>query len=458
MQHRQYLPCPSKGCAESAYAPPSEATKNDEYGGHSVGVYFALVDYCAAIRNTEERQEKAQKFFSNDADYVSFMQVVQVQRDKGDIDRQRELESYADEYALKDEAKELAKQRREDALRAAFGVAEQSVVSGADFILNRPETPVAVWGDGDDVLLAQGEALMLVGKGGVGKTTVGVQFLRARLGITDKAMGFTVQPSKKSVLYLACDRPEQAARAMARVFTKDDAAVLDRRLKVWKGPPPFDFAQHTDALLNMCLEAGADTVIIDSLKDVALNLSEDGVGSAYNRARQLCLVNGITVVELHHQVKRGANGATPNKIEDVYGSTWLTAGAGSVVILDGEAGDPVVKFRHLKQPINEIGPLDLYHDHETGVSTLGEKADLVALAQHTAITRLDAARAMFDTDKPTPAEKQKATRALEKLVKSGQLKVIHGGVGAADTYYPALAFVPKQAEAETYQQEELDAP
>jgi hypothetical protein len=26
--------------------------------------------------------------------------------------------------------------------------------------------------------------------------------------------------------------------------------------------------------------------------------------------------------------------------DDVYGSTWLTSGLGSVIVLDGEAGDP----------------------------------------------------------------------------------------------------------------------
>jgi replicative DNA helicase len=411
---------------------------DDGRGGYPMHVYVDLVDVVVRIRSTEKRQEKARSYFPNDADYVKFMKLVQYHVDDGAWERKSKLNDYADEYLLPAEAKELAKQRREDALRAASGVHQQSVISGADFILDAPETPVAVWGDGNDALLAEGEALMLVGKAGVGKTTIADQFIKARLGITDKALGYTVQPTRSNVLYLACDRPQQAARAMRRLFSAGDREALSR-LKVWSGPPPFDFAQHTNAMLNMCLEADADTIIVDSLKDVAIGLSEDNIGSAYNRARQLCLVNGITVIELHHQVKRGANGASPNTIADVYGSTWLTAGAGSVILIDGDAGDPVVTLKHLKQPLGEIGPVEIIHDHETGISVMADKADLLALAQRTAISALDAAKVVFDTDKPSRAEKEKARRKLEKLVNAGHLRVITGGVGRSDTYVPRLA-------------------
>lgn len=346
--------------------------------------------------------------------------VQSMRSDAPEARHQLLVREYLEKMEARREAEETFKQRQEDAQRAASGAVEQAVTSGVDFILDAPDVPAAVWGDGDDILLAEGEALMLVGKAGVGKTTVANQFIRARLGVADKALGYTVQPSKSNVLYLACDRPRQAARAMARLFCEDDRAALSR-LKVWSGPPPFDFAQHTDAMLNMCLEVGADTMIVDSLKDVAIGLSEDGVGSAYNRARQLCLVNGITVVELHHQVKRGADGKTPNTIADVYGSTWLTAGAGSVILLDGEAGDPVVKLKHLKFPIGEIGPVELLHDHRSGTSVLADKVDLVAMARRTVVTARDAAKVMFDTEKPTKAEKEKARRRLECHVKAGEL-------------------------------------
>lgn len=359
--------------------------------------------------------------------------------------RKRLLDGELEKLEIRDEAKRLHQQNVAKAQREEVGAHEQVMVDGADFLLDTPVDTVAVWGDGDDVILADGEALMIVGKAGVGKTTIVNQFIRARLGVTDKALGYSVVPSKANVLYLACDRPRQAARAMRRLFGPEDRAALSR-LRVWQGPPPVDLALNTTAMLNMALEAGADTVIVDSLKDVAIGLSEDAVGSAYNRARQLCLVNGITVIELHHQVKRGQDGKSPNTIADVYGSTWLTAGAGSVLLVDGDAGDPMVTLKHLKQPINEIGPVEVLHDHETGVSTVAERADLAMVARTRVLTAHDAAVILFDTDKPSRAQKEKARRKLEALVRIGDLRVISDGQasGTATTYGPANSWTPEQ--------------
>ncbi|MEV0749504.1 AAA family ATPase [Streptomyces sp. RTGN2] len=417
-------------------------TDTEPVQGTSDSVISSLA--TLALRSVESDRAAIREGLS-EGDRSRFDLAVMVQEMSPGAPRARRqllVEDYLEKMEARAEAEATFKQRQEDAQRAASGAREQFLKGGADFILDAPEAIAAVWGDGDDILLAEGEALMLVGKAGVGKTTVANQFIRARLGITDKALGFTVQPTQSKVLYLACDRPRQAARAMCRLFRPEDREHL-AKLQVWEGPPAFDFAQHTDAMLNMCLEAGADTIIVDSLKDVAIGLSEDGVGSAYNRARQLCLVNSIAVIELHHQVKRGANGADPNSIADVYGSTWLTAGAGSVILLDGDAGDPVVKLKHLKQPVNTIGPVDLIHDHEAGVSTLADQADLIAVARARVLTAHDAARLLFDTDKPTKAEKEKARRKLDAYVKTGQLRAVGGDVpGQATTYASGLSFVP----------------
>lgn len=32
------------------------------------------------------------------------------------------------------------------------------------------------------------------------------------------------------------------------------------------------------------------------------------------------------------------------------------------VLLTGEAGDPIFGFRHVKAPVNEVGPWQLFHD------------------------------------------------------------------------------------------------
>jgi hypothetical protein len=67
----------------------------------------------------------------------------------------------------------------------------------------------------------------------------------------------------------------------------------------------------------------ARTVAIDSLKDVALDLTKDEVGSRVNAAMQSLVAESIEVAVNHHQRKSQAGGGKPRNLEDVYGSTWL---------------------------------------------------------------------------------------------------------------------------------------
>ncbi|WP_328845468.1 AAA family ATPase [Streptomyces sp. NBC_00258] len=316
----------------------------------------------------------------------------------------------------------------------------KAFVRGGAFVLDVPDTPPAVWGEGGDVLWAEGEALMVAAPQGVGKTTVAHQVVRARLGLQENALGFPVTEGRR-VLLLSMDRPAQARRAAHRIFAKDDRDVLDDRLIVWEGPPPFDLATRTDILAAMCERAKADTVVLDSLKDAAIGLSDDAVGAGYNRARQTVLAAGVQVLELHHTRKAGANGGEPNTISDVYGSTWLTSGTGSVISLYGDPGDPIVSFRHLKQPMNEVGPFQLIHDHPSGTTSVMHTVDLVELVRASGpegLTALAAAEALFETKKPSRADKEKARRRLEALTASSVLARLEPKYpGGSAAYYLA---------------------
>ncbi|MEV7833006.1 bifunctional DNA primase/polymerase [Streptomyces subrutilus] len=313
---------------------------------------------------------------------------------------------------------------------------------GGAFFHDVPATPPAIWGVGGEVLWAEGEALLIAAPQGVGKTTLAHQLIRARLGLQERVLGFPVAPGKV-VLLLAMDRPSQIRRAGARIFGRDDPAYLNDHLVVWEGPPPFDLAKRPEILAAMCEKAKADTVIIDSIKDAAIGLSDDAVGAGYNRARQKALAEGVQVLESHHVIKRGPNGAAPNTMADIYGSTWITSGTGSVILLWGEAGDPLVSFRHLKQPMDEVGPFHLVHDHEAGTTDVQHAADLLEMARRGGVhgvTAMAAAEALFETKKVTPSQKEKARRRLEKLTKSGLLvRVDPASQGEPARYYLAQA-------------------
>lgn len=168
----------------------------------------------------------------------------------------------------------------------------------------------------------------------------------------------------------------------------------------------------------MCLATGAQAVVVDSLKDAALGLSEDEVGAGYNRARQTALAAGVQVLELHHTTKRGANGNPIGDIGDVYGSTWFTSGSGSAILLTGNPGDPIIGMKHLKQPADEVGPFRLNHDQTAGTMSISHGTDLVELVRAAGprgLSTKDAACAIFETEKPTANHIEKARRRLRKL-------------------------------------------
>jgi replicative DNA helicase len=72
----------------------------------------------------------------------------------------------------------------------------------------------------------------------------------------------------------------------------------------------------------------------------------------------------------------------PKALAGVYGSRWLTAGMGSVVCVWGDAGDLVVELTHLTQPVEQVGPMLVVHDHERGSSTVHEQVDLEQLLKN----------------------------------------------------------------------------
>jgi len=338
---------------------------------------------------------------------------------------------------------ELRRLRAQAMAREAFAAEEAEkakaalkdsirVFDGASFLLDLPDNPPAIWGNGDDLFWAEGESLMLAGPQGVGKTTIAGQLIRGLIGLQPDVLGFPMRPVNKRVGYLAMDRPQQARRALGRMFSETERSYLEEALRFWNGPLPADAAVDPQIFVRIADQLESEALVVDSMKDVAVGLSKDEVGAGYNRARQFALAEGVQLLELHHVVKNGADGKAPNNINGIYGSTWLTSGCGSVIMLWGEPGDPIVDLRHLKQPMNELGPFKVRHNRETGISEIfhDEDTDVLALARRcpgTGLTAVEAAQCMFQVEKPTTAQVEKARRKLAKFVDDKLLTERAGG-------------------------------
>lgn len=133
-----------------------------------------------------------------------------------------------------------------------------------------------LWGEGDHALMATGEALMIVGPQGVGKTTLAQRLVLTQIGIGPAGLlGQPVKPITGRVLYLAMDRPQQAKRSLRRMVTEADRETLDERLLIHNGRPVRDMLTDYRALVAEWLALGVETVVVDSLKDVAPGLAKD---------------------------------------------------------------------------------------------------------------------------------------------------------------------------------------
>jgi len=219
-----------------------------------------------------------------------------------------------------------------------------------------------------------------------------------------------------------------------------DCGALRERLIVWRGPLPFDLALEPERLANMALEHLVGTVVIDSLKDVARDLSKDETGGRVNLAFQKVVASGVELLVDHHQRKEGSDSRKPTRLSDVYGSTWITSGAGSVILLWGDAGDSVVDLHHLKQPAEEVGPLKVHHDHDRGLPTIYEGVDFYELVQLRAgnggLAASDAARALYGVAQVTPTLREKARRRLDRMVKDGRIGSVPGDATTPTRYVP----------------------
>ena len=258
---------------------------------------------------------------------------------------------------------------------------------------------------------------MLTGTQGVGKTTLAQQLVLSLIGVSDASVLDLPVIQGCRVLYLAMDRPPNIRRAFKRQCHDKHRKVLDEKLVVWMGPPPADLAQRTEVLTQLAEKASAHVVVVDSLKDAAMGLSTDEVGSGWSRAAQELLATGRNLLVLHHRKKQSSSAKIG--LDDIYGSTWLTSGMGSVVLLDGNPGDSQVEFRQLKIPVAEVGPLKVSHDQSSGFMSVVKEVDLCAVARaEDKISARRAARLLFASTKSANVEK--ARRRLDKLVTQGK--------------------------------------
>lgn len=245
-------------------------------------------------------------------------------------------------------------------------------VSGAA-LFGLPDV-IPLFGTAEAPVSASGQAWMIVGEDGTGKTSDAQQYVKARLNLDGwggEMWGRPVAPlpEDESVYYLAMDRPRQALEAATRgLDQRRHGAALRERLTFWQGPTPYPLwgAAGAEWLLEKVAQRRVGLLVLDSRKDAGDATNPDSL-SGINRLVQALCARGVEVLILHHPNQSSRAGRDP-QLADVYGWREVYSGLGSVVFLEGRAGETQLEVHHLKPIRARLEPFIIERDHAEGRS------------------------------------------------------------------------------------------
>lgn len=266
----------------------------------------------------------------------------------------------------------------QDAMKAREARRQREVLGGMgeptsvlDFINAGPD-PVAncIWGvaeKGGTMGWASKQGTIIAGPPGTGKSTIALQVILRRVGLLDgDVLGLPVAVSTDNVVYLALDRADQIRQSVRRMMPEDpDPAAIDRLRMIDNLPLGVDL-RRPESFIAWLRVHRAGVVVLDSAKDLGFDLNDSADGMAFNYMVQCVLRAGIDVLVTHHSRKTPRGDRKPLTLNDLHGSQWVAAGAGSILMLDGEAGPRAKRLVHVKPLTVPMVPLLLELDAESG--------------------------------------------------------------------------------------------
>ena len=370
----------------------------------------------------------ATKFDLIEKAYKEPPSLVQDRIYEGELYTQKDVQYHIRNIAAREEAH---RQYNEIKAQKLLEASSSQAMDGVAFLESGNNAP-PIWGEGGQALWAPGQGQMIFGSDGVGKSAVLQQVCMARIGIRDSSvLGFNIEPSDKTILYLALDRPEQIKRSIARMVNLNDSVIYSRfkeKFIFWKGVLPFSCDFDPKGFAEWCMKIGGDNlgmVIGDSVKDMVSSCVDDGAGIGFNDTVQALLNYGVEVGVCHHNRKNSKDGK-PRKLDDVYGSRWLVAGLGSVLnIWKYENDKDRRELTQLKTPYGEaIDPIDYEDNYVKGISEVAQSKtgilmDALIRAGEQGMTIEDIVLLLYkrvkDKDSDYDAYRQRTYRLLKKM-------------------------------------------
>ena len=223
------------------------------------------------------------------------------------------------------------------------------------------------------LLWAKGAPLYIAGSEGTGKTFLLLQYVRAAFS-NEKWLGrFRVAPLERHerIVILNMDRPEPLKIRLGQIIETMALPPMPHRIQMLQMSDlqGKNLINDPTLLKDICRETESTHVLIDGLDRLLEDVTADQGGRAVADGMTHALSGGFQVMATMHLVKSRDNAPANNRSRDVYGSQYLGASAGSLLVLNKESETCIT----LKQRKNIVGhePFDgrVIHDHPEHRST-----------------------------------------------------------------------------------------
>lgn len=239
---------------------------------------------------------------------------------------------------------------------------------GGTWLLDESHVVEPIWGTPKQTLWSKGEPFYIFAPPGIGKSTLVQNLALVRSGVHEgPVLDLPVQVDDGRTLYIAADRSRQVARSWRRMISRQDKEALDAVFVIHTGEPPFTISKQPEELVPWVRSFGdIGTVVVDSLFNLAPSLTDEEGAANANRAFQALVHDGVDVIALHHDRKRGENEREWVSLDDMYGGRPISGGAGSICYLNGEPNSGRFQARWLKAPAGRVEPIDCEIDFNGG--------------------------------------------------------------------------------------------
>jgi AAA domain len=213
---------------------------------------------------------------------------------------------------------------------------------------------------------------MVTGAPGAGKTQFSLA-IAEHLALGKPLLEFKIpQPRKVGFFSLEMDLAtiKHFLEKNAKGYTDEEKEVLQNNFRIFPLGQPLwlNLPDQQDKVKARIVSEGLEVICIDSLSQATSGslIEEGAIRALMGWLASIRQSTGVAVWWIHHNRKASGQNTKPKKLEDVYGSQFITAAVTSAVTLWPLSKNNLIELSFLKTRLQERSdPVNMIRDRET---------------------------------------------------------------------------------------------